>query len=304
MKQNNNQPQPVQVQAQCHQTDSSPVQKMPMQAKTQKAYYAGRITIGIALIIIGVVITADLLMPRMDLIKLAKVAPLILVVFGLEILITAMRHKDGPVKVGFGMVVLCLFLVGGSIGFALLGEVLDNVNPQVLAQVKAQSKEKEQAVYAQIDPTSVRDFEIFANANYALADTTEWYASMKLTDAFENKEQFSAAAAEILHLLAQQDVTTANIYAESKKESYILSVEGVYAMAEVTGPQLEKLVQHSIRIMDENMSYKQVSEEKYTEMKQAGMLVDAEALKTAYEKGEDAGYQKALEEIANDTAAE
>ncbi len=181
--------------------------------KERKIQYAGRITLGIALIIVGVLITAGLFMPGLDLTKLAKFAPLILVALGLEILVSSIRHGDRQVKVGFGMVILCLFLIGGSVCFALLPEVWKVFNPEVHAAVEKEESQKEREIYAQIDPTSIKEVVVYANTSYYGQESDiEWNARVHLPDNFESKEQFSVAAADVLQVLAKEDVSYACIY--------------------------------------------------------------------------------------------
>ncbi len=272
--------------------------KKSSRMKERKIQYAGRITLGIALIIVGVLITAGLFMPSMDLTKLAKFAPLILVALGLEILVSSIRHGDRQVKVGFGMVILCLFLIGGSVCFSLLPEVWKVFNPEERAAVVREESQKEREIYAQIDPTSVRHLHVYAIANsYGPESNIEWNADVQLSDQFESKEQFSAAAAEILQILAKEDISDVSIFAHSEQDEYEFTTDSAYALADVTGEQLLKLVDHRMYLLDQDMSYTSRSEEVYNEMKESGLLVDAEALKQAFEEGKQLGYQTAMDEM-------
>ncbi len=68
-------------------------------------------------------------------------------------------------------------------------------------------------------------------------------------------------------------------------------------MADATAEQLVKLVDHRKIFLDQDMSYTSKSEERYNEMKESGLLVDAEALKQAFEEGKQLGYQSAMDEM-------
>lgn len=265
--------------------------------KPMRAHYAGRITLGVSLIVVGVMITAGLLMPSLDLVKLAKFAPLILVVLGLEILVTAARYTDRQVKVGFGMVFLCLILIMGSVGLAVVPAVCDALHLEQWDQVAQQAQEKERAIYAQVEPASIKELHIHGGRESLFDETVEWYASVRLPGSFENKTQFSETAANILHILAEQDITDVYIRTEDERESYALSLHGVYAFGNVEAAQLEKLVEHSVNVLDANMMEISVSEQKYQEMKESGMLADAQALKDAYEEGKADGYQSAVKDL-------
>lgn len=285
------------------QTTSAEKAEKAAHVKEQRPRYAGRVTLGIALVVMGLLMVAGLLFPDLDLTKLAKFAPLILVALGLEILVSSMRHPDCQVKVGFGMVFLSLFLIGGSVCFSLLPEVWAAFNPEGQVEVNQEASRKERAVYAEIDPTSISDFRIYGNTSfYGSAMDVEWHASVTLPGNFESKEQFSAAAAEILHALAKEDISDASIHAGNEQESYELFTNGVYAFADVTGEQLEKLVDHRKCILNQNMDYTSVTEARYAEMQENGLLVDAEALKQAYEEGKQDGYRDALEESERNDA--
>lgn len=271
--------------------------------KERKIQYAGRITLGIALIIVGVLITAGLFMPSLDLTKLAKFAPLILVALGLEILVSSIRHGDRQVKVGFGMVILCLFLIGGSVCFSLLPEVWKGFDPEARAAVEKEESQKEREIYAQIDPTSVRETVVYANTSYyGQENDIEWNARVHLPDDFESKEQFSAAAADILQVLAKEDISYACIYSNGTQDEYEFSTNSAYALADVTGEQLVKLVEHRKIFLDQDMSYTSRSEEVYHEMKESGLLVDAEALERAFEEGKQKGYQTAVDEMQDENS--
>lgn len=277
--------------------------KKSSRMKERKIQYAGRITLGIALIIVGVLITVGLFMPSLDLTKLAKFAPLILVALGLEILVSSIRHGDRQVKVGFGMVILCLFLIGGSVCFSLLPEVWKVFNPEARAAVVKEESQKEREIYAQIDPTSVREVVVYANTSYYGQGTNiEWNARVHLPDSFESKEQFSVVAADILQVLAKEDISYALIYSNGTQDEYELRTNSAYALADVTGEQLVKLVDHRKIFLDQDMSYTSRSEEVYSEMKESGLLVDAEALKQAFEEGKQLGYQSAMNEMQGDYA--
>lgn len=275
--------------------------KKTSRMKERKIQYAGRITLGIALIIVGVLITAGLFMPSLDLTKLAKFAPLILVALGLEILVSSIRHGDRQVKVGFGMVILCLFLIGGSVCFSLLPEVWKVFNPEARAAVAKEESQKEREIYAQIDPTSVKGLDVYASTDYYGPEREiKWNAMVQLSDQFESKEQFGAAVAELLHVLAEKDFSYVSINAESAQEEYEFTTNSAYALADTTAEQLVKLVDHRMYLLDQDMSYTSRSEEVYNEMKESGLLVDAEALKQAFEEGKEEGYQSAMNEMQND----
>ena len=282
------------------------------QAKAEKAAkaaaprYVGRITLGVAMIIMGLLITVGLFQPSLDLTKLARLAPLMLVVLGVEILVASFRRGDRQVKIGFGMTILCLFIIGGSVCFSIIPVAWEQMSG---ARVEYEEKVNaiEEQIYAQLDPTTIRHLAVYSY-NGAYTDVPKWFhATVTLADTFQDKEAFSEKAAEVLQIMAlTQELRHVELESGDESDMYSLSVDHVSAYKDVQAADLVKLVNHNVYYLDRHMEFNSMSEERYQQMKQDNLLADAEALKQAYEEGKHMGREEAYAEMdgeANESVA-
>lgn len=76
----------------------------------------GTVTMGVALIVTGLVLCASLCFPQFDLIDLCRFAPLFLVLLGAEILWRTARAKDVSFRYDWLSMLLCAFLIACSCG--------------------------------------------------------------------------------------------------------------------------------------------------------------------------------------------
>ncbi len=227
-------------------TNASEKAKKPSEKPAPR--YVGRVTLGVVMILLGLLITSVLLVPGWNWLWLMKLAPLILVLLGGEILVASIRQGDRQIKVGFGMTLLCLILIFGSIGAAMLPDLWDTFGPPAQEQIMVQAKEKQSAVYAQIDPTSVRRLSITTDGLFTEQDH-RWYAHATLTNPVEGKTAFAQAAWPLVQAMAEQQVDEFFLAGENKNqtESYHLTLDNVSAFAEVGPEGLEKLVEWNVR---------------------------------------------------------
>ena len=71
----------------------------------------GTITMGIALILTGVLLCITLFVPTLDIIGLFRFAPLLLVLLGVEILVAYARMGSGTIKYDVLSMLLCALLI-------------------------------------------------------------------------------------------------------------------------------------------------------------------------------------------------
>lgn len=273
------------------------------QAKAEKAAtaaprYVGRFTLGIAMIVMGVLITASLFHSTLDLTKLARLAPLMLVLLGAEILVAAARRGDRQVKVGFGMTILCLFIICGSVCFAILPTMWEQYNTTRWERMEKAGTMEEQ-IYEQLTPATLKGVSVNFYGNDFSNEPAHFHANVTLADTFQDKESFSEKAAEVLRVMAAQDLDYVYLEAGTETDLYSLSVEHIGAYANIQAKDLLKLVNHNVYYVDENMNFNSVSEERYQQMKEKNLLADAEALKHAYEEGKNIGREEAYQEMQN-----
>ena len=226
--------------------EQAPLKAKPAEdTKKQKPVYAGRITLGVALVAIGLLITASLFLPGVDLLTVAKFAPLILVLLGTEILAASIRHGDRNVKVGFGLTLICLVLIAGSVGAAALPQIWQEYGPGYAVQQEKVQREYEKQFYSKINSMQVEQLQFSLDHSNQIA-----YATMAFADEFETKEEFAAAALPVVKALAQLETENAFLFAEDGKQELSLDLKAVYSLGNVTREELVK----STRVLafDEN----------------------------------------------------
>lgn len=91
-----------------------------------KTRRVGTITMGIALVVLGVVLVLGIFVPQVDYIFLAQLAPIVLVVLGAEILIAHIRHRDEKLRYDFLSIIICILLIGASLFAATVPLVFRN----------------------------------------------------------------------------------------------------------------------------------------------------------------------------------
>ncbi len=104
---------------------AQPVYAMPpaVRVKEEKGRRVGTFTMAFCLIIAGGLLVAHIFVPGLDLLAIAKFAPLILVALGCEILITALLNDGKKMRYDFLSMLVCIMLIGGS-GVATLGGIV------------------------------------------------------------------------------------------------------------------------------------------------------------------------------------
>lgn len=89
----------------------------------------GTLTMGIALIIAGILIVASLFFPALDLSMMFKLCPLLLVLLGCEVIWFSIKGKD-RIRYDFLSMIVCFFVIFGSFALALIPECLHYYGPE------------------------------------------------------------------------------------------------------------------------------------------------------------------------------
>lgn len=201
------------------------------QEKKQTAcpVFVGRFTMGLAMIAAGLLVTASLFIPQIPFLTIVKIAPLILVVLGIEILIGAARHQGQNIKVGFWLTLFCLILVFGAVGAGILPEVWDAYGPGHWEEQERLSEQAKQDFYTQIDSTTVEQLHLYLDDKGHIT-----HVNLDFAEDFTSGEQFAAAAADAVHVLADMNCSNASIGGQNGKERWSVSLDGVYSQGEIT----------------------------------------------------------------------
>lgn len=209
--------------------------------QTARPVFVGRITLGLALIAVGLLVTGSLFFPNIPFLTVAKFAPLILVVLGAEILIGAMRNPGRNVKVGFGLIVLCLILIFGAVTAGVLPGVWEAYGPGRWQEQERMEEQVKRDFYSQVDSTKVRFAYVSLDDQGTIDDL-----GLEFTEKFLSAEAFAKEAAEIVRVLADMDVGNATIGGRSEKELWNLSLEGVFSQGEITPERVMEVMQTDV----------------------------------------------------------
>lgn len=209
--------------------------------QTVRPVFVGRITLGLALIAVGLLVTGSLFFPNIPFLTVAKFTPLILVVLGAEILIGAMRNPGRNVKVGFGLIVLCLILIFGAVTAGVLPGVWEAYGPGRWQEQERMEEQVKRDFYSQVDSTKVRFAYVSLDDQGAIDDL-----GLEFTEKFPSAEAFAKEAAEIVRVLADMDVGNATIGGRSEKELWNLSLEGVFSQGEITPERVMEVMQTDV----------------------------------------------------------
>lgn len=98
----------------------------PAPAAPVKERRVGRFTLGITLIASGLVLLATMFWPGFDLFTAVKFAPVILILIGVEILVSVFTAKGCRLKYDFFSMFVCFLLICGSFGAAMVPFVYRN----------------------------------------------------------------------------------------------------------------------------------------------------------------------------------
>ena len=204
----------------------------------EKPIYAGRITLGVSLVVMGLLMTASLFLPTMDLLQIAKFAPLILVLLGIEILTAAFRYKNQNVRVGFGLTLLCLVLIFASVGAAVLPQVWQEYGPGRWEAQQAEEQQLTRRFYEEVDSTQLRVLQLLPDDRGGVS-----HAEVIFQDTFATKEAFVRAALPVVRTLADMDTQNAFISAEDDWNGMFMALNGVYSLNDVTEDRLLSTVE-------------------------------------------------------------
>ncbi len=284
------------------QTKTPPVSPERQKAaipKRERPLFVGRITLGVMLVAVGILVTLRLLIPQMELLRVAKLAPLILVVLGGEILFAALRHRDQQVKVGFGLSLLCLFLIFGAVGASIVPDLWELYGPAGLNEMQIRETDLREEIYEKLDATTVQNVYVHIQPMGSM-ETLNRSVDIRLTGDYESSGEFAKAAQPAVRLVAELGVNHAFVRAESNTESWTLALEVPTAFRDMTADDLADRVEHERFYLDKNGRREPVEMSRWESMREQGLLVEADAVEQARRAGFEDGYQKAREEFRNE----
>ena len=221
----------------------------------------GTVTLGLSLIAAGLAITAWFFVPGFDIIFFAKLAPLVLVFLGAEVLWASARRKgEERLRLDFLAAFVSFLLICASLCAATLPAVWRWYGPDRTVVQQRLSDELEEELYAALRDQEVKDFTAWVNLGgyefdreMTLADLRtedQVGASVSLGGTVENAGDFAARAAALLPILRQFGVDQVYFGWSDANHSWELDRAGVFEM-NADASQLEGRVRHNMRVVDE-----------------------------------------------------
>lgn len=212
----------------------------PAKEEKQKVRRIGVYTMGISLVVIGTAILIGMFNPEFNLLLAAKLSPVILIVLGIEIIVsTTVFHKD-KLKYDFWSGFICFLLVAFSITAAFLPILWRSYGPDREFTQRRIQNELQNDVYGSLKNISaVKSASV--NFNFAGMDFNK---DMTLADISENdyvyiyvdmempadKEEYAKDVRFCLDKLLALNVPYSHIdfRAEDKYEAYYISASGQF----------------------------------------------------------------------------
>ena len=224
----------------------------------------GTFTMGLALIITGVVLCIGLFNPKFDFVTVFKLSPLILVALGVEILIAFTFGKGERFKYDFLSMFVCFCLIAASAGASCMPFFLDNFGPARENAQNALSAQWYDAIYEKLKGnTQIKqvttdiyfgDFQTIDDAKTIETLNTEDYAHafVMLDGIYADEAAFLKACEPVIAAVKASGVSDPDLQIctpekAEREKIYSLSLNGRYAFEK----SIEQLAENvSVQIYD------------------------------------------------------
>lgn len=198
----------------------SPVQTVPAPKKPVRR--VGTLTMGIALVLTGLVIVLSMFFPALDLSVVFKLCPLLLVLLGCEIIWYTLRGAE-QVRYDFLSMIVCFFVICASFAVSLIPQYLRYYGPErSAAEFRLTSQLNDlcaQQLGTDARVVSCRSSICLNAAGYdpnVKLDELNHFAyvdiSLSLTGPYDDTKVFAADALELCQKLRQIDIAYSGFY--------------------------------------------------------------------------------------------
>ena len=258
----NEQPAPVSEPAPAaEQAAPAPVPVLPVPPRRPPVRRVGTVTLGLSLIVTGLAITAYFFVPGFDIVSVAKLAPLVLVFLGAEVLWASARRKgEERLRLDFLAAFVSFVLICASLCAATLPAVWRWYGPDRSSTEERLSDELEEQMHAAFQGQDVLDCNGWVNLGGYEFDREMTLADLRAEDhagenitlggTVANGDEFAARVAALLPALRDAGVDRAYFYWSDDDESWNLDLDGVFDMnADAT--RLSQMGRHQVQIVDE-----------------------------------------------------
>lgn len=233
----------------------------PAPARRPPVRRVGTVTLGLSLIVTGLAITAYFFVPGFDIIFVAKLAPLVLVFLGAEVLWASVRRKgEERLRFDFLAAFVGFVLICASLCAATLPAMWRWYGPDRSSTEERLSDELEEQLHTAFQGQDVLDCSGWVNLGgyefdreMTLADLrAEDHAGANITlgGTVENGDEFAARVAALLPALRDAGVDRAYFYWSDDDESWDLDLDGVFDM-NADAARLSQMGRHQVQVVDE-----------------------------------------------------
>lgn len=185
----------------------------PVQPPQPKGRRVGTITMACALIAVGVLLLIGTFNQSVSVLLLAKLAPIILIVLGIEILLRYFLSKGEKLRYDFLSGFICFILIIGSLGMAVIPELWYNWGPhRSMLEEDLQVQAKQVCAKALKDETNVTSMNIYFDLRHVdlpetmsiddLRPADYVRAELRMSNSFTSIEEFAKAAQSVLKKIA------------------------------------------------------------------------------------------------------
>lgn len=222
----------------------------------QRVRRVGSFTLGVALILTGGCIALSMVRPDFPILTAARLAPLVLVALGVEVLWANARKGDARLKYDLLSMFVCFVLICASLGAATLPLLLRFYGPEREYTEQRLERELEQKLYETLPAGSVQDGYSYVDLRRVEFDEDMTLADLKgedrvevnltLSGEYADENAFAQACAQLLPALRDLGVNQVNFSAENTEDRWTLEIGGPFQMNSDAG-QLAGQVTHEVR---------------------------------------------------------
>lgn len=250
-----------------------PRRAQKMRQERPKVRRVGFFTLGIALILTGGCIAASMILPDFPLFTVAKLAPLVLVALGVEVLWANARKGDAQLKYDLLSMFVCFVLICASMGTATLPILLRYYGPDREYTERRLEQELEEQLNEKLPDGIVLDGYSYVNLNRMEFDREMTLADLKTEDlvrvnltlagAYADENAFAEACAKMLPALRELGVDQVDFHSENGDDQWELQIGGPFQM-NASAQELAVQVTHMVRYWEDD-SYTWWDEDELTE---------------------------------------
>lgn len=245
--------------------DASAAQAADPAASAQKprTRRVGTFTMGVTLILTGAALCAGLILPGFDLLTLARLAPLVLVALGCEILWWSAHQSSVRIKYDLLSVFVCLVLLAVSVGLALLPSLWRYYGPSRSLTETRLANELVDTAYPALRGLGLRNLSV--NISLAAPEfdpdmgigqlTAEDYVgvTVSLRGPFADSAEFADACTAVREVLRGLEVKMryVDFYCDSDTDHYETTIYSLFDW-DATAAQIAGQVEHQIYLPGED----------------------------------------------------